>query len=236
MNVPALVHDPKPLPVLVQRAADALLSAKSSAEILDAKDMANVAYHASKQAGRMAQVKEAHDTLLAEVYRAQADALLIEAQAKVRLADEYDAAQEAGEVARIGDNLPSVTNGNSKPTAADIGLSRKDIHDARQVRDAEASKPGLSERALNAMVERGEEPTRAALKREIVRATPSKPKPKMRREPLWVWGRIKDFDRDGILDIAPTQIASEMTKEMRSEVRVLLPDVIDYLEHLGREL
>jgi hypothetical protein len=49
----------------------------------------------------------------------------------------YDAAQRRGEVARIGDNLPSVTKQNSKPTAADIGLPRKQIHEARAVRDAE---------------------------------------------------------------------------------------------------
>jgi hypothetical protein len=41
-------------------------------------------------------------------------------------AAEYDAAQERGEVAKIGDNLPSVPKQNSKPTAADIGLSRKE--------------------------------------------------------------------------------------------------------------
>jgi hypothetical protein len=36
------------------------------------------------------------------VYRAQADALIIEVQAKRRLADEYQAAQARGEVARHG--------------------------------------------------------------------------------------------------------------------------------------
>jgi hypothetical protein len=34
--------------------------------------------------------------------RAQADALLIESEAKRRLADEYDAAQERGEIAKQG--------------------------------------------------------------------------------------------------------------------------------------
>lgn len=53
--------------------------------------------------------------------------------AKRRLADEYDAAQERGEVVgklRSAEEL-------SKPTAADVGLSRKDIHEARIIRDAE---------------------------------------------------------------------------------------------------
>ena len=69
----------------------------------------------------MARAKEAHDAVLSAVYRAQGDALLIEARAKVRLADEYDAAQEPGEVA--GDGRSKVEPDNVT-TAADLGLRR----------------------------------------------------------------------------------------------------------------
>jgi hypothetical protein len=57
--------------------------------------------------------------------------------AEARLADECDAAQERGEVA--GKGQPSnVPDGNIKPaTVEDFGLSRKQVHEARQVRDAE---------------------------------------------------------------------------------------------------
>lgn len=57
---------------------------------------------------------------------AQADALDIEAQAKRRLADEYDAAQARGEVRRRGhgDNR-EIPGKKFKPTAADVGLSAK---------------------------------------------------------------------------------------------------------------
>lgn len=231
MNAPAVFNGSQPLPDLVQRAADALLSAKSSAEVLEARDMANVAYHAAKHASRIARAKEAHDTLISEVYRAQADALLIEARAKVRLADEYDAAQDRGEVGASGARTDLVTNGNEvTPPAADVGLSRKEIHDARQIRDAEEAEPGLAERALKAMVDRGEEPTKAKLRSEIA----PKPKPKMDREPLWVWGRVKDFSRDGILDIPPTKLAAEMTDAMRADLREQLPEVINYLAQLRR--
>ncbi len=62
----------------------------------------------------------------------------IEAAAKRRLADEYDAAQERGEVVGAHDGARKrVPNGNAFATAADVGLSRKQIHEARQVRDAE---------------------------------------------------------------------------------------------------
>ena len=85
-----------------------------------------------------------------DLYRVQADGLEIEAAAKRRLADEYDAAQERGEVAKLGDNLPSVPERNAKPaTAKDVGLTRKEVHDARQFRDAEARDPGVTKRELS---------------------------------------------------------------------------------------
>jgi hypothetical protein len=46
----------------------------------------------------LSKAKGAHDTLIAAAHRAQADALEIETGAKRRLADEYDAALERGEI------------------------------------------------------------------------------------------------------------------------------------------
>jgi hypothetical protein len=67
------------LPTLIDRAAAAaLLAARTSSEVLEARDLARVAYDAAKSAGRMARAKAAHDEVIAAVYRAQADALLIE--------------------------------------------------------------------------------------------------------------------------------------------------------------
>jgi hypothetical protein len=86
--------------------------------------------------------------VVAKVHRAQADALEIEAAAKRRIADEYDAAQERGEVAKIGDNLPRTPGGSSKPTASDLGLSSKNIHEAREIRDAEKAEPGIAFRSM----------------------------------------------------------------------------------------
>ena len=91
--LPARAMADDALAALVEAAANRLASAKSSAEVLDARDMASVAYDAAKKAGRMHQAKGAHDTLVAAAHRAQADALEIESLAKRCLADEYDAAQ-----------------------------------------------------------------------------------------------------------------------------------------------
>lgn len=53
-------------------------------------------------------------------------------------------------------------------TSSDLGIRRDEIHEARKFRDAERESPGIIQRAINGMVERGEEPTRAALRKEAL--------------------------------------------------------------------
>ena len=150
------------LPGLIDRAATMLASAKTAAEVLEAREAAGLAYDVAKRAARLKSAKAAHDDLVAAAHRAQADALEIEAAAKRRLADEYDAAQARGEVAGHGRSKVEPAN---VTTASDLGLRRDQIHDARLIRDAEAADPGLVRRTLDERLERGEEPTRSAVRR-----------------------------------------------------------------------
>ena len=151
------------LPSLIDRAASMLAGAKTAAEVLEAREFAGLAYDAAKRASRLHRAKSAHDDLIAAAHRAQADALEIEAAAKRRLADEYDAAQARGEV--MGRARSCVGDDNAPATAADLGLRRDQIHDARLLRDAEAADPGIVRRTLDEKLERGEEPTRSAVRR-----------------------------------------------------------------------
>jgi len=165
------------LTALVDRASKALAGARSAAEVLEARDMASVAYDAAKKAARLGKAKRAHDDLISAVYRTQADALEIEAQAKRRLADEYDAAQERGEVAKRSDGTAirdHVPGENKVATVADVGMSRKDIHEARIIRDAEKENPGIIRQALDKMLESGEEPTKAEVRRAVLKASKRK--------------------------------------------------------------
>jgi hypothetical protein len=184
----------------------------------------------------MHRAKQAHDSLIADVHRAQANALAIRARAEMRLAEEYDAAQERGEVAGIGGNrgnqFASVDNANAA-TAADLGLRRDEIHEARKLRDAERDDPGLVARTIDGMIERGEEPTSAALRREVT----SRPAPKrMNQSALWLWGRIKDFERMGVLSENPDFLVSEMTDPMRADMRQMVPAVRAFLEQMEQSL
>ena len=105
-----------------------------------------------------------NDELIAAAHQAQADALEIEAQAKRRLADEYDAAQERGEVAVQGQHASHVPDGNMRAAVTDLGLTRKAIHKARQIRNAEAVSPGIVRRTLDQQFAHGKEPTKAAVR------------------------------------------------------------------------
>ena len=236
MNIPALIPTDT-LPTLIDRATSALENARTSAEVLEARDLARVAYDAAKSAARLAKAKGAYVTLIAAVHRAQADALEIEAQAKRRLADEYDAAQERGEVkANGGDRVSTVAKQNSAPSVTDIGLSRKAVHEARIVRDAEASDPGIVRRTLDEVLDAGEEPTRAKVKRavrEVVgKATPA---PKAGAEAICA------LVRDAINSLSGLPPAKEVATYFRncdaaSLLATKLPSVREWIGDLSKEL
>lgn len=61
------------------------------------------------------------------------------------LADEYDAAQERGEIRQNGERSFSSPE---KLSATEV-LPPKDLHEARKLRDAEAAEPGVIRRALD---------------------------------------------------------------------------------------
>jgi hypothetical protein len=137
------------------------------------------------EAAPLGKAKQAHDELIGAAHRAQADALVIEAQAKRRLADEYDAAQQRGDVARLGTNQSDlgIPEQKTRPaTAEEIGLTHKQVHEARLVRDAEAADPGIVRRTVEEDLAARKAPTKAKVRgvvRNVARREKSKPKKKI---------------------------------------------------------
>ncbi len=119
---------------------------------------------AARFAGRFSSAEELAAPLVNKARRLQGEALLIEAQAKIRLAIEWDAARASG-VALKG--RPKSVSTEERLSVADTGLSRKEIHEARKLRDAEREAPGIVERAIQARLEAGLEPSRASLRANI---------------------------------------------------------------------
>jgi len=190
MSFPAtLEQSASSLPQLVDHAAAALANARTAAEVLEAKEVASFAYDAAKRAARLANAKHAHDELIAAAHRAQADSLAIESQAKRRLADEYDQARIDGTASAQGQRTDLLPDEKKVATAAELGLTHKEIHDARLIRDAEKVEPGIVRRTLDEKLARGEEPTRAALRKMVVDAAMRGLRPQRkpsRRNPLYV--------------------------------------------------
>jgi len=159
-EVPAILHDASGLVATVER-AKALLD---EGDVIAAKVLAAHAYDNAKSAVALAERFKAGNALVDKARRLQGDALLIETRAKIRLADEWDAAKDAG---LVGAGRPkNVPEGNGF-TAAEAGLDRKEIHEARKLRDAEAKEPGIVERAIAARLSAGFNPSRANLRAAV---------------------------------------------------------------------
>jgi Trp operon repressor len=57
--------------------------------------------------------------------------------------------------------------------------------------------------------------------------------PPVAPEALWLWGRLNDFWRDGMLKREPADVMSTMTKMMRTETLMLAPLVTQWLGRFG---
>jgi N6-adenosine-specific RNA methylase IME4 len=171
MNEVALLNTNSELRTLIYQAADSLVCAATAAEVLEARGKASFAYDAAKSAARLARARGARDEVVARCHRAQADALEIQSMADRRLADEIDGAQARGEIekpgGRRGNQHGGIIPDGNNATLADVGLSAKDVFDARQVRDVIAADPGVLRRALDDILASGDEPTKARLRREL---------------------------------------------------------------------
>ena len=128
------------LPALIDRARSKLAEARTSAEVLEAKHVAEAALHYAKVT---AAANEAH-----------ADCLRIITRAEIRLAREIDAGQERGEIARVGDN-PNVRTSDNQTTIGELGLDRRRVAEWRGL--AAAGEQAV-DAAINEVVVRTREP------------------------------------------------------------------------------
>lgn len=164
MTVPSL-HDASDLAATVSRA----MALFDAGDVEAAHMLASAAYDQAKAVAGYAKRFRAAEGLVDKARRLQGDALLIEARAKMRLAADYDAAQAAGYVRKPGQRGKAIPDGNgiSPPTAEEIGLAPKDVHEARKLAEAERRAPGLVERAIAARLAAGLEPSRANLRAAV---------------------------------------------------------------------
>lgn len=146
------------LVVTIERARLALNDGDVQAALL----LSSGAYDKAKAAGAYASRVKASRSLVDKARMMQADALKIEALAYCAMADTVDEAQAKGAISRGG--RPETVQGKDRFSLEEVGIDKRRLHEARQLRNAERKEPGFVERIVEARLEEGLEPSRASLK------------------------------------------------------------------------
>jgi hypothetical protein len=179
------------------------------------------------------EAKDIRDRALAfEIYARQAKNVEAERRAcKVRLRAERKAGQldkqrqkaKAGPPRTIGFPMEPINRG--APTLAELGVSKKQAHTWRKLAD-------VPQELFDAvLVDPDRKPTTAGI---IAAATPPEPEViPVSKDALWLWGRLRDFERDGLLAQLPGDVLLTMTPQMLDDVHRLAPTVSAWLRQIG---
>lgn len=191
------------------------------------------------EAHKIDEVKDIRDKALAiQAYARQAKNHNAEAQAReIRLRAERRCGQflqelkTAGGIAKGGSPYHAIkrTGYVAEPvegTLASWNITKKQSHEWQQVAD-------VPEEVFERELKTQGEPSAAT----IVHAHAPKitPVPKVTSEALWLWGRLRDFERDGFLAQSQSDILTTMTESMLNDVRRLAPLVAAWLAGIEEE-
>ncbi|MCM5693916.1 hypothetical protein M8037_35340 [Sinorhizobium meliloti] len=181
------------------------------------------------EAYQIDEVKDIRDKALAlEVYSRQAKNIEAERRAcEIRLRAE----RKAGELRRQEQKAKGFNAASPPPPGGrtptnderrkELGISKK--QDERWQKLAAVPK----EEFEAALAEPGV-PTANGI---IAKIAEKRSKP-MDSAALWLWGRMKDFERNGILADDPDRVWAEMAEHMRADMRRLVPPVCEWLNQL----
>jgi len=179
------------------------------------------------------EAKDIRDRALAfEVYARQAKNIDAERRAcEVRLRAERKAGkilreqEKAKGAAEPGTNRGSTRSPNGTASLAELGVSKKQSSDWQRLAEMPQE---LFEQAL---ADPDRKPTTAGI---IASATPPKSEVvPVSDQALWLWGRLRDFDRD-LLQRVPSDVLLTMTPEMLDDTHQLAPRVAAWLSQIGR--
>jgi hypothetical protein len=87
----------------------------------------------------------------------------------------------------------------------------------------------VPQKLFDAAVTSAEKPTTNG----ILRATTEPKSNPVSDDALWLWGRLRDFERNGMLDKMPAEVMDTMTSEMKDDVHTLAPRVAEWLKRIG---
>ena len=220
MNLPSNTPNfntgnPEPGMVLYDTMVSAIAECERVDEVKDIRDKAVALEVYYKQAkNRDAEIQACNIRLRAE---RRAGVLLKD----LARATPKDKANKANSV--LGRTSTPATNENSPYAEAlqETGMSRQTAHQFQKLAD-------VPEDEFEAALSGENKASRA----QILNPTQAD----ISSNSLWVWGRIKDFHRNGVLQNAPKKTVEDMTDPMRAETREFLPRVQAYLAEMEKYL
>ena len=174
------------------------------------------------------EVKDIRDKALAfEVYARQAQNVEAERRAcEIRLRSERKAGELLKVITRAKAEHGRPQKASDAVTLSELGVSRNQSSQWQKLADVPDDQ---FEAALSDYIHK---PSTAGI---IAAAAPPKPEiVPVAAEALWLWGRLKDFERDGLLGRSPTDVLLTMTPTMLDEAHRLAPRVAKWLAQIGR--
>jgi hypothetical protein len=182
------------------------------------------------------EVKDIRDKAIAfEVYARQARNTEAERRAcEIRLRAERKAGQlligmeKAKGAQGSGSNQHEVrSHDTTAPTLRDLGITKQQSSNWQRLADVP------QEQFDAALADATQKPSTAGIIRAADMAPENVP---VSAEALWLWGRILDFRRNGMLGREPSDVLLTMTPEMLDDVHTLAPQVVSWLERIGEPL
>lgn len=140
-------------------------------DVQKAMKLSTVTYDRAKAEADCAERVKASRELVDKARRMQAEAAKIEGICYVAMADAVDVAQASGKLSR---GRPEKVQSEDHFTLEDVGIDKRRLHEARQIREAVRREPEFIERVVEARLSEGLEPSRAALKKEAGHAIGTK--------------------------------------------------------------
>jgi hypothetical protein len=183
--------------------------------------------HAIAAAYQIDEVKDIRDKAIAlEVYARQARNTEAERQAcEIRLRAERKAGQ-------LTAKLPTA-RGERTDLTSSHGATKFDALAEAGISPDQASKwerlGGIPDDVFETALHDGKPTTNGI----ISAYAPSPERDALKTKALWLWGRLQDFEREGLLEERPADLLAVMSDHMRATTLALSPRVIEWLGGLN---
>ena len=187
---------------------------------------------AIEAAYRVDEVKDIRDQAIAlETYARQAHNVEAERQAcEIRLRAE----RKAGKLSAELEKKPGKRTDKQPLGIVPTGSKKEELHKAGvswdQAKQWEKLAAVPDQEFEAALTDRTAKPTTNG----IIRANMAPKRNAVSTEALWLWGRLRDFERDGLFTKEPGEVLSTMTPSMLDDVHTLAPRVAAWLKKIGK--